>query len=120
MNVLDKSRGIELPRTYRNKDKEREQLGMAFTTAATRLQRSIMFQLAQQCDRDRCFRCKKRIETVEEFSIEHMVAWLDVSPALFWDLNNIAFSHLDCNRRAGRKPTTWSKEAIEGMKRTRK
>jgi HNH endonuclease len=106
-----------MPRTYRNKDKERAQLGIPFTTASLRLHRMIMFSLAQQCGRDDCFRCGKKIETVEEFSIEHKISWLDVSPELFWDLNNIDFSHLDCNRRAGRKPTEWSKEAKEGYLR---
>lgn len=108
-----------MPRTYRNKDKEKQQLGMPFTTASARLQRMILFSLAQQCDRDRCFRCRERIGSVEEFSIEHKISWLDVSPELFWDLSNIDFSHLDCNRRAGRKPTEWSKEAKDGYKKKR-
>jgi len=106
-----------MPRVYRNKDKERAQLGMPFTTASQRLQRVIMFSMAQQCKRDSCFRCKRKIETVEEFSIEHKISWLDVDPKLFWDLSNIDFSHLDCNRRAGRKPTGRSKEAQEGRRR---
>jgi 5-methylcytosine-specific restriction endonuclease McrA len=102
-----------LPRTYTNKQKEKEQLGMAITTAMTRLQRSLMFRLTQQCDKDRCFRCGERIERVEDFSIDHKVAWLDRSPELFWDLENIAFSHLDCNRRAGRKPTSWNPKVAQ-------
>src|SRR5215469_18045014 len=28
--------------------------------------------------------------------------WIDVSPALFWDLRNITFSHVTCNSRARR------------------
>jgi hypothetical protein len=40
---------------------------------------------------------------VKDFSIEHKQRWLDVDPALFWDLTNIAFSHFICNSRAGGK-----------------
>jgi hypothetical protein len=40
-------------------------------------------------------------------SIEHKTAWLGEPNAveLYFDLRNIAFSHLACNRRAARKPT---------------
>ena len=107
------------PRIYNNKDKERVQLGMPFTTASLRLHRILMFSLAKECNKDNCFRCGKKIESVEEFSIEHKLPWLDVSPELFWDLNNVAYSHLVCNKKAGRKPSGWSKEAKAGMKRLR-
>jgi hypothetical protein len=103
-----------MPRIYRNKDKELAQLGMPYTTAATRLHRILLFSLARECGKDSCFRCLKKIETVEEFSIEHKIPWLDNSPNLFWDLQNIAYSHLNCNRKAGRKPTEWSEEAKAG------
>jgi len=73
-----------------------------------------MFSLAQECGKDTCFRCGQKIESVEEFSIEHKISWLDTSPHLFWDLSNIAYSHLSCNRKAGRKPSEWSKEAKAG------
>lgn len=29
--------------------------------------------------------------------MEHKKAWLDTDVFLFWDISNIAFSHLDCN-----------------------
>ena len=46
------------------------------------------------------------IKTVEGLSIEHKTPWLDRENAkeLFWDLDNIAFSHLSCNSGA-RKQT---------------
>jgi hypothetical protein len=44
-----------------------------------------------------CFKCAKEIVTVDELSIEHKEPWEGRSAELFWDLNNIAFSHLRCN-----------------------
>jgi uncharacterized protein YdaU (DUF1376 family) len=38
------------------------------------------------------------IETADELSIEHKLPWEGVSVKLFWSLDNIAFSHLRCNR----------------------
>jgi len=100
-----------MPRIYTNKIKESFQLGIPFTTASARLHRILLFHLAKKCKDDICFRCGKKIEFIKEFSIEHKVAWLDRSPDLFWDLRNIGFSHLSCNRKAGRKPTKWSDAA---------
>ena len=79
------------------------QLGMPFGTANSRLDRKILFWLIQKNGLDSCHRCRHKIERVEELSIEHKEPWQDVNPALFWDLNNIAFSHRSCNYRAGRK-----------------
>lgn len=41
---------------------------------------------------------------MEEFSVDHKKEWLYEDPQLFWDLENISFSHLSCNVRANRKP----------------
>lgn len=82
-----------------------EELGMSFSTANGRLRKMIMFQLAQQCKRDNCYRCGKKIDNVDNFSIEHMKEWLhsDNPKELFFDLNNIAFSHHSCNVGARRR-----------------
>lgn len=85
-------------------EKKRKQLGMAAGTANARLRKLILFSLVQKTEQDTCFRCGKRIETVDELSIEHKQSWLDVSVELFWDLDNIAFSHLSCNVAASKKP----------------
>jgi HNH endonuclease len=103
-----------MPSSYTNKKKSKEQLGMPYSTAYLRLQKRILFFLAKECDRLNCFRCGKEIETIEDFSIDHKEPWLDKSPELFFDVNNIAFSHLICNMKAGRKPTQWSQAAVDG------
>lgn len=79
-------------------ERRRDQLGMPMGTAAHRLRKMIMFDLIQKTNQDFCFVCDERIETPEELSIEHKRPWLDIDPALFWDLDNIAFSHRNCNK----------------------
>jgi hypothetical protein len=85
-------------------DKKKQQLGMAIGTASARLRKMILFELVRRLKLDVCFRCGKLIETVGNLSIEHKEPWLDVSVDLFWDLENIAFSHLSCNVASARKP----------------
>jgi hypothetical protein len=75
-----------------------EQLGMPHGTASARLRKAILLYLLQQLGEDFCYRCGGQIETPEELSIEHKKDWQGVDPALFWDLDNIAFSHRLCNR----------------------
>lgn len=73
-------------------------LGIPSGTAYGQLRKSIMFRLVQQTEQDSCYRCGEKIESEKDLSIEHKIAWLDNSVELFWDLDNIAFSHLGCNR----------------------
>ena len=72
-------------------------LGMDKGTAMHRLRKMIMFELAKKAGMDRCHRCKLLITDIAEFSIEHIEPWLWKDVKLFWDINNIAFSHLSCN-----------------------
>lgn len=73
-------------------------LGMPHGTAAARLRKMVMFRLLEKHNENFCFKCKERITTPDELSIEHIEPWEGVSIELFWSLNNIAFSHLRCNR----------------------
>ena len=83
--------------------KKSEQLGMPYGTANGKLRKNIMFDMMARLGEDVCFQCGKRIESVDDLSIEHKVAWLDNNPDLFWSLDNIAFSHLSCNSLARRR-----------------
>ena len=80
-------------------------LGMSFSTADYRLKKLILFSLLQKLNEDFCYRCGLQIETSEDLTVEHKEPWLYVDPDLFWDLNNIAFSHGACNSGASRKST---------------
>jgi hypothetical protein len=73
-------------------------LGMPHGTASNRLRKLVLFHLLQRHGENVCFKCAEKIETAEELSIEHKLPWEGVSLELFWSLDNIAFSHLRCNR----------------------
>lgn len=94
-----------------------EQLGMSFSTASHQLRKMIMFKLIQECGLDNCHRCGEKIE-IENLSIEHIENWLhSESPKeLFFDLDNIAFSHMSCNFAHARKPESKRKSG-EALKR---
>lgn len=78
--------------------KANETLGMPHGTATNRLRKLILFDALRRHNENVCVRCKKIIESVEELSIEHVLPWEGISAELFWDLKNIAFSHLQCNK----------------------
>ena len=85
--------------------KKSDQLGMSHGAAANRLRKSIMFALIMESGKNTCFQCHKKIENIDDLSVEHKVPWLDSEDPvkLYFDLDNIAFSHITCNYRAARK-----------------
>lgn len=91
--------------------KKHHQLGMNFSTASNRLRKLVLFKLVVETDRDICFRCGKKILSADDCTIEHKESWQHKSTELFWDLNNIAFSHSTCNTRA-RNPGKHSDEFL--------
>jgi hypothetical protein len=86
--------------------KKHDQLGMPLGTAAQRLRKIVLFSVLERHRENICFQCGEKIESSRELSIEHKKPWLNVSPDLFWDLDNIAFSHLSCNCAAGSRNAT--------------
>ncbi len=80
------------------------QLGMPYGTATGKLRKLILFHLLKKHNENVCFQCGKEIETVDELSMEHKKPWLHESSDLFWDVENIAFSHLHCNLSTTRPP----------------
>ena len=78
--------------------KKNETLGMPHGTAAGRLRKMLLFRYVCRACENICFKCGKLIETIEELSIEHKLPWEGRSAELFWDLENITFSHRLCNR----------------------
>lgn len=76
-----------------------EQLGMPYGTATGRLRKMILFDLLKRHNENICFKCGESIQKIEDLSIEHKQPWENRDTALFWDLDNIAFSHIHCNRR---------------------
>lgn len=85
--------------TLSKSQRRAEILGVPIGTAANKLRKMIMFSLLDELGKNQCFVCKQVIKNADELSIEHIEPWESTKDASkFWDLNNIAFSHLRCNR----------------------
>jgi hypothetical protein len=96
------------------KDEEKHQLGMDKGTAGGRLRKLLLFEFARRLGLLTCIRCRKPIELVNDFTTDHIKPWFHIDPSLFWDLNNVGFSHDSCNKRAGRKNTEAQRLAKTG------
>ena len=83
--------------------KKTGQLGMSLGKAHHRLVKDILWRLIVQTQQNYCVRCQQEMSR-ETFSIEHLTPWLDSDnpTKLFFDQNNISFSHLSCNTKARR------------------
>lgn len=79
-------------------------LGMSHGAAQNRLRKMVLFRQLKKYGDNICVRCEQAIISVEELSIEHVKPWEGRSAELFWDLDNIAFSHLSCNCKANSGP----------------
>jgi len=92
----------ERPSESRKIEKMTSQLGMNPGTAQNRLKKDLLFYFAKK-EGHTCFRCGGDLER-KGFSIEHKTPWLDAPDPvdLFFDIGNIAFSHLSCNSGAAR------------------
>ncbi len=85
--------------------RKKHQLGMDPGTAAGRLIKDLLFTFAIDAGHQ-CYRCCRPL-TRTTFSVDHIKPWLN-SPnpqEMFFDLKNIAFSHLACNV-GDRRPST--------------
>lgn len=103
-----------------NNKKKLDKLGIPFGTANAKLKKSLLFYMAILLKMDTCFHCGKIIQELEEFSIEHKIPWLnsDDPKKNFYDLDNIAFSHLKCNVEAGTKiPKQYESKRAKGIAR---
>lgn len=90
--------------TKKRMNKKTEQLGMSPSTASGRLVKDILWSMICEIGKDACCKCGFKMAR-ETFSIEHVVPWLDSDDPVgkFFDLKNIAFSHIKCNVAAARK-----------------
>ncbi len=79
-----------------------QQLGLTYCKAVGILKNRMVFSFLEKLGLDTCIRCGKKL-TAEDWSLDHIEPWVDVSPELFWDENNIGFAHKLCNRLAVRR-----------------
>lgn len=84
-----------------SKTKKAQQLGMNPSTAQQRLVKDLLWE--HVASHTPCHRCGGDMSR-DTFSIEHLVPWLDSEDpvGLFFDLENVGFSHLACNVGASR------------------
>lgn len=80
-------------------DKRSRLLGMSFMTARQRLDRDLLFAFATAAGH-KCYRCGGEL-TRDDFSVEHKEHWTGASDpkAAYFDLSNIAYSHVHCNSK---------------------
>ncbi len=97
---------------------DKDLLGVNYATANYQLHRNLLFALAQRLGLLDCFRCNEIIVDIADLSIEHKEAWRSaIDPRVaFFDLENIAFSHVRCNCGAGSRPNR--KYATEAGRKT--
>lgn len=74
---------------------------MSHSTASNRLIKDIIFNFIKDKP---CCKCGESMSR-QDFSIEHIVPWLDSEDPvkLFFDLENISYSHIKCNIGSARK-----------------
>ena len=86
------------------KETKTDQLGMNPGTASNRLKKNLLFEFAKRLDMHWCYQCGAEIEDCVEMSIEHKSPWLHSEDprGLFFDIDNIDFSHKSCNYSASR------------------
>lgn len=79
-----------------------ELLGEPFGTANNKLRKIVLYELAKQLSLLDCYRCGKFM-VIKDFSIDHKERWgvADDPIKVFYDIENIAFSHGVCNTVAG-------------------
>lgn len=96
-----------------SRKKKDEQLGMPLGTASAKLRKSILFSLLRESHKNVCYQCGRIIDEEGELSIEHKIPWLDSDnpKELFFNLENIAFSHLSCNISAARQNREGKRES---------
>jgi hypothetical protein len=103
-------------------EKKNRLLGEPYGTATNRLRKMLLFDLVRKVGLDYCFRCGYRIETIEEFSIEHTIPWQGAEnpKEAFFDLEHIAYSHSKCNSGAGLRYSGVRKSTPHGITRYNK
>ena len=102
---------------YSTREEKAKQLGMNFGTANNQLNKNIVFWLVQQTGKDTCYRCGEKITSAIELSKDHINDWLhsDNAKSLFFDLENITFSHVKCNRCRLQRLVTKNKTGYKGV-----
>ncbi len=104
INGLDKERRFKMSNAEKTK-----LLGMPHGTASNKLRKMLLFRFAGALGWLGCYRCDQgTIKSIDDFSIEHKEPWMSAEDPVkaFFDLDNIAFSHLSCNAGVANRDKT--------------
>jgi hypothetical protein len=84
--------------------KKQHQLGMNPSTASGRLVKDLLWNFVETTGQSACCKCGEPMSR-ETFSIEHVTPWLDSEDpvGLYFDLENISYSHRACNIKDARR-----------------
>lgn len=77
---------------------------MPLGQANFRLWKKAVWGLLESLGMSDCFRCGSPMSE-QTYSLDHRLVWRGVSADLFWDAENIGWSHHACNLEAARKVT---------------
>ena len=79
-----------------------EKLGMPYGTARNKLVKSLLWSFICRQKQNYCHQCGSEILSIDDLSIEHIEPWENsINPVkLYFDIDNIAYSHLSCNSSA--------------------
>ena len=93
-------------------------LSMPFGTAQGKLRKALLFKFVQRAGEANCYRCGDWIFDIDVFTVEHKKPWGSAKNPVeaFFDLDNVAFSHMKCNYGVKREDTHCSQghEYTEG------
>lgn len=86
-----------------DRDKKKAKLGMSPSAARDRLTRQLLWREIKDTP---CYRCGEAM-SLETYSIEHVVPWLNSEAPIdvYFNLDNVSFSHSVCNKRANTSKT---------------
>lgn len=85
--------------------KKAKLLGMPLGTATHRLRKMLLFKFVRAAGAAICYRCGDWISSIDDFTVEHKEPWGSAKDSVgaFFDLDNVAFSHMKCNCGARRE-----------------
>ena len=77
---------------------KKDQLGKSISAARAILLKQILWRYLDSAGDVLCFRCSERMSS-NDFTLDHVEPWWNSSSDLFWDLDNVRFSHHRCNSK---------------------
>lgn len=86
-----------MTKSKKHKQQLSEQLGMPVSTAERKLRKSIVYEFSKQLGKNICVECSLPISDPEDFAVVHVEEWETASD--FFNLKNVAFSHVSCKAR---------------------